>query len=202
MYADCVLHINDLIAQLEAEGMDWTEDDKLVLFQAFDVHMNRPLLGNHPVRKVLYRDTIESLKSIKHIATDINVGVCDLLLKASTLDQIHLMLQIFSKTSPNILVRSLIVYNLYFDSLILGQYHIEELIIDHLDSCGVQRSMIMVDASVVNIMSQPIYNVLKLLTLNRNRQRTFIESCIIPNWIKLQREAAALDFAFNEKIRL
>jgi hypothetical protein len=43
---------------------------------------------------------------------------------------------------------------------------------------------------------------LKLMTLNRNRQRAFIEYCVIPEWICLQCEAAALDSFCTENNRL
>jgi hypothetical protein len=164
--------------------------------------MNRPFLNNHPVRKVAYKDVIKSMEVLRTMVVDINDWVCGLLLRASTLNQIHDRLEYFSLSSINILGRSLMVYNLVFDGLILGQYDFELLIVDHLHACGVPMTMTMGRDIFIKMLHKPIYNILKLLTLNRNRQRMFIESCIIPDWIALQREAAAVDFVCCEEEKL
>lgn len=203
MLTDCILHINNIISCLEVDGVEYLKDDILILFQSFDVHMNRPLLGNHPVRKVVYKSAIDSLRTIKNIVTQISLGVCDIMLKGTTLEQVHFLLQLFSKSSFNLLGRSLMLYNLHFDGLIFGQHNFDLWIMDYLKCCGIPTIMTLIsDASFINALSKPTYYILKLMTLNRNRQRAFIESCIIPEWNILQMKAEALDSLCDEYNRL
>jgi hypothetical protein len=99
-----------------------------VLSKCFDPYVYRPLVGSAPVRKVAFHTPEESIPVLSKVLSEIGWAVCDLILSASTMVQIRRMLNHVSISSVNILSRSLIVLNLYFDDKLLGQYSLGFLI--------------------------------------------------------------------------
>ena len=124
-----------------------------LLSASFDPFVNRRLLGNAPVRKAQFSQPKEMLSSLSQLVDELDWGACSLLLHGNTLGRIIRMLENNSlrasggavpiqpkkddkrakeKTEKsigmNILSRSLIVLNLYFDDKLLGQYDFPDMI--------------------------------------------------------------------------
>jgi len=120
-----------------------------LLSASFDPFVNRRLLGNAPVRKAQFSQPKEMLSSLSQLVDELDWGVCSVLLHGNTLGRIIRMLENNSLRASggvvpiqpkkvdkkmdkpigmNILSRSLIVLNLYFDDKILGQYDFPDMI--------------------------------------------------------------------------
>ena len=171
----------------------------------FDPYVNRRLLGSTPVRKTKFKNVIGSIQSLKTIFQELDWAVCDLFLEGNTLGRIQRMLSHISTSSVNILSRSIIVLNLYFDDLLLGQYQLGILIIDHMQQIGgVPQTLLISDRclSFLHRMGKPVYDTLKVLLLNRNRQGTYIEGLMLKDWVTVQKEASAIDYLYREELKL
>ena len=134
--------IVDTVGRLQptkSEGLDE------LLSASFDPFVNRRLLGNTPVRKSCFRRLKCVLESLSNMSNELRWGVCDLILQGDTLSRIMRMLEgnslrgcppfvIPKKESEetpfglNILSRSLLVLNLYFDDKLFGQHDLGDLI--------------------------------------------------------------------------
>ena len=191
----------------------------LLLRRTFDVNVNRRLLGNAPVRKVKFKDPLASVLTLRTVFVELDWAVCNILLKGSNLSRIKRMLHrmssisypplplsltsspspCFSPTGVNILSRSLIVLNLYFDDLLLGQYGLGVTLASHMHQSGVPESATCSQEAMtfLNRAGKPIYDTLKLLTLNRNRQRTYIDALMVPEWNALKIDAGLADQSFQ-----
>jgi len=124
-----------------------------LLSASFDPFVNRRLLGNAPVRKAQFSQPKEMLSSLLQLVDELDWGVCSILLHGNTLGRIIRMLENNSLRASggvvpiqprkddkkskeltekpigmNILSRSLIVLNLYFDDKLLGQYDFPDMI--------------------------------------------------------------------------
>ena len=179
-----------------------TKDEVELLKQTFDPYINRPLFGNSPVRKVVFLEPSESLPVLSKIISEIDWALCDLILKSTRLSRIRDFLDYLSKSSINILTRSLIVLNLYFDEKLLGKFSLLELIIKNmqemeeipLDMFETKHGQIF-----LNRLAKPVYDTLKLRLLNRNRQRAYLEAVIIHDWAQLQQEAGIVDAHYRKE---
>jgi len=127
-----------MLEQLQAMLKDEKEDEEkeILLRKVFDLYVNRPLVGNAPIRKVVFRTPNESIPILSKILSEVDWAVCELLLKGTTLSRIRRMLSRVSKSSVNILSRSLIVLNLYFDDRLLGQHLLVGLIAKDMQQWG------------------------------------------------------------------
>ncbi len=131
-------------------------DLNLLLVASFDPFINRRLLGNVPVRKACFRCPSGAMSSLARIASELEWGVCDLILYGNTLGRITTMLENNSLRScggvapsplptkdpssdggevreeipigMNVLCRSLLVLNLYFDDKLFGQYDFTDIV--------------------------------------------------------------------------
>lgn len=186
-----------------SEGGD--ERSKRILNAAFDPYMYRSLMGNAPVRKVKFKSPSAALNELIRIMSEIEWAVCDLILKGSSLARIKRMLEHVSISSANILSRSLIVLNLFFDDLLLGQYDISILITEHMHQHGG------VPLAVTNTehcrafagrLGKPVYDNLKVLALNRNRQHAYMDALVLKEWPPLQQDATNLDCLFRQELGL
>jgi len=196
--------LNDASKNTEcSEGGD--ERSRRILNAAFDPYMYRSLMGNAPVRNVKFKRPSAALNELISIMSEIEWAVCDLLLKGSSLARIKRMLEHVSISSVNILSRSLIVLNLYFDDLLLGQYDISTLITEHMHQHGG------VPIAVTNTehcrafagrLGKPVYDNLKVLALNRNRQHAYIDALVLKEWPSLQQDATNLDYLFRQELGL
>lgn len=159
--------------------------------QAFDPYVYRPRVGNAPVRQVRTINTKDAIVSLRNITHELDTNVCTILLKANSLGRLRRMLQHVSRTDANILSRSLIVLNLYFENKILGQFEMTQWIWDDLQETNETASQLV--HGFLQRLAKPIYDTLKLQTLNRNRQRAYMDVIMFPEWVLLQMEATALD---------
>jgi hypothetical protein len=209
----CLKRGKELFALMQQAGANTGTPDednggirsKRMIDAAFDPYLCRALMGNTPVRKIRFKSTADALSGLLDIVAEMDWAVCDLLLEGSTLGRIKRMLAHVSKSSANILNRSLIVLNLYFDDLILGQHDIKALVIEHMRQLGGVPKAItetqQCQAFAVRL-SKPIYDNLKLYALNRNRQHVYMDVLVIKEWPLLQEEAVSLDYYFHQELNL
>ncbi|EJK68489.1 hypothetical protein THAOC_10321 [Thalassiosira oceanica] len=193
-----------------------------LLSASFDPFVNRRLLGNTPVRKSCFRRLKSVLESLSSMSNELRWGVCDLILQGDTLSRIMRMLEgnsmrgcppfAIPKKEPegtpfglNILSRSLLVLNLYFDDQLFGQHDLGDLIASQMISWGVPELLLDIkydDKPFMARLVKPIYDTLKALCFNRQREITYIESILLPAFQNLQYEAAVMDDSFREKYKL
>ena len=174
-------------------------DESFILRHSFDPFMYRTLVGNAPVRKVAFRKPAESISILSTILSEIGWAACDLLLCEPSLGQVRRMLNRFSKMSINILSRSLMVLNLYFDGKFLGQHDLKHFIAaDMKQISGAPDDLLSgkYGEALLTQMAKPIYDTLKLFLLNRNRQQAYLDAAMIPDWASIQQEARAVDLNY------
>ena len=189
---------------------------QLLLHQCFNPLINRHLLGNAPVRQITLKDPAKVLDNLSTTFQQLSTHLCDLLLHANTLSKLQCSLSYISLSKSNILTRSLIVLHLYFDDLILGQHNLSKMIAQSMQLlCATPASLLFssndasnthsnkishvndnysMSHSFLNRLGKPIYDICKVLLLNRNRQRPYIESIILKEWAHLQHESQKLDY--------
>mmetsp|Transcript_26275 Transcript_26275/g.47654 ORF Transcript_26275/g.47654 Transcript_26275/m.47654 type:complete len:608 (-) Transcript_26275:185-2008(-) len=197
----------------------------LLLAASFDPFVNRRLLGNAPVRKACFRRPLHVVTSLLQLAAEMEWGVCDPILYGNTLGRITRMLEKNSlrgcggsvplsnpnnessfkeevleretSVGMNILSRSLIVLNLYFDDKLFGQYDFGDMIGQHMrQQCAVPELLIQ-DGVWSTRLAKPMYDTLKSLCLNRHRERGFTETILLPAFQVLQYEATTVDEKFK-----
>jgi len=195
----------------------------VLLSASFDPFVNRRLLGNAPVRKACFRRPKDVVASLSQLAAELEWGVCDPILHGSSLGRITRMLEnnslrgcggsvpkeesssekeVLEAETPvgmNILSRSLVVLNLYFDDKLFGQFDFGDMIGQHMkQQCAVPELLIQ-DGVWTTRLAKPMYDTLKALCLNRHRERGFTESIVLPAFELLQYEAATVDEKFRDK---
>lgn len=169
---------------------------KALIKRTFDSYVNRPLVGNAPVRKIVFRDAGESISLLTTIVKELDWALCRVILKGNTLGRIRRMMGRVSISSANILTRSLLVLNLYFDDQLFGQYSLAEVITKHMQQLSHIPDDVFTNSCsevFLNRLAKPIYDTLKVIVLNRNRQRTFIEAVMLHDWSSLRQEAHIAD---------
>ena len=193
--------ISALIKELKKEQKEST---RIIIKRAFDSNVNRPLVGNAPLRKITFKEADESISILKNIVSELDQIVCNILLKANTLGRIRYMMREVSARSANILARSLLVLNLYFDDKIFGQYLLPDLIASHLKQLsGIPAQAISNTTGArafLNRLCKPVYDTLKVLALNQNRQRSYID-VMLADWSALREEAYIVDMTYHQEIR-
>ena len=185
-----------------AKRMKENEPDsvKSLIQRTFDSHVNRPLVGNAPVRKIVFREAGEAIGLLIKMAKELDWALCSVMLRGNTLGRIRRMLGFVSISSVNILTRSLLVLNLYFDDKIFGQYSLAEMIIKHMQQLSSIPDKIFTNKcsqAFLNRLAKPIYDTLKVLILNRNRQRAYMDAVMLQDWSSLQQEAQIVDVTCN-----
>lgn len=187
-----------LIAQrLKKKEKDST---KAILKRIFDSFATLPLVGNAPVRNIRFLDTDKAIASLIKTTKELDWAVCGLLLNGNSLGRIRRMLARISLASPNIISRSLLVLNLFFDDQLLGQYSLSLMIMRHMQQLSrVPDDVFQTTTSQAFLgrLAKPVYDILKLMILNRNRQRAYVEVIILPDWGVLSQEAAVADTALK-----
>jgi hypothetical protein len=194
-----VTHISMLMKKLKTVQ---SESTKVVIKRTFDSYVNRPLVGNAPLRKIVFRETEESLSTLKKIIGDVDSVVCNILLKGNTLGRIRYMMRKASTSSANILTRSLLVLNLYFDDKMFGQYPVPELIVNHMKQLMEVSDNVFSSKAAqafLNRLCKPVYDSLKVLVLNKNRQRSYID-VMLGDWSVLREEAYIVDMTYHQEI--
>lgn len=204
----CVKDGIEALKALKETQCAMTLDDaetKLLLKRCFDPYLYRPLVGNSPTRKVLYKNHEESIDILVNVFGEVACTVCHILLEGATLPQLRRLLEGTAYSSINILSRSLIVLNMYFDDRLLGQHHLWKLIgndIQQVSGIPLNQLENKHGVAFINRMAKPVYDTLKLLLLNRNRQRTYLEAVMFPDWTALHGEAHAVDVAQRQELNL
>ncbi|MGK3742474.1 MAG: hypothetical protein ACI8RD_007180 [Bacillariaceae sp.] len=194
-----VTHISMLMKKLKTVQ---SESTKVVIKRTFDSYVNRPLVGNAPLRKIVFRETEESLSTLKKIIGDVDSVVCNILLKGNTLGRVRYMMRKASTSSANILIRSLLVLNLYFDDKMFGQYPVPELIVNHMKQLMEVSDNVFSSKAAqafLNRLCKPVYDSLKVLVLNKNRQRSYID-VMLGDWSVLREEAYIVDMTYHQEI--
>jgi len=188
---------------LESKLKDgYPEETKALFHKTFDSFVNRPLVGNAPVRKVSFLSPKEAVEALVLITSEIDWTLCNLLSRTTTLGRTMRLLDKVSLAKVNILNRSLIILNLYFENKLLGKYQLQQLIIDDMRQWGHVPAAVISNEhaqSFLSRLSKPLYDTLKLRLLNRNRQRAYIEVVMLPEWISLQHEAHLLDVHYRRE---
>ncbi len=129
-----------------------SSDQSQLMSASFDPFVNRRLLGNAPVRKACFRNMFDVTASLSCLAAELEWGVCDPILHGSSFARITTMLENNSlrgggaapllaqeteikgdkemegPVGMNILSRSLIVQNLYFEDKLFGQHDFAYLV--------------------------------------------------------------------------
>jgi hypothetical protein len=193
-------HLKRIVEKRLPDG--YSEETKHLLHQTFDSFVNRPLVGNAPVRKVSFLPPKESIDILMTITSEIGSSLCSMLSQASTLGRIERMLDNVSLQKVNILSRSLIILNLYFENKLLGKFLLQKLMIDNMRQWGhIPEDVIASEHahSFLNRLAKPVYDTLKLRLLNRNRQRAYIEAVMLQDWMSLQNEAHLLDVHYRRE---
>ena len=179
-----------------------TDASREVIRKVFDPNVNRPLVGNAPVRKVVFKQTKKSISLLLAITKQMDWAVCEVMLKGGSLGRINRMLRFVSVSSANILSRSFLVLNLYFDDKVFGLHQLLDMIIKHMQLLSHAPDNLFSRASsqaFLNRLAKPIYDILKVLILNRNRQRAYIEAVMLHDWAALRHEAHMVDLAFSKE---
>jgi len=197
-----VENLDDLQSLYKKLRATETSHDVQLIRRTFDPFANRPLFGNSPVRKVVFLKPEESLALLSKIVKEIDWGLCQLVVRGFPLSRIRRYLDRISKASINVLTRSLIVLNLYFDEKLLGRHSLLELIMKDLQEMAAVPDDIFESKNgqiFMNRLAKPIYDTLKLRLLNRSRQRAYMEAVIIHDWSQLQQEAHVVDVHYRKE---
>ena len=181
----------------ETKLKEMSESPRRIHF--FDPFMYRPLVGNTPMRKVAFRQHLESIPILSSILSEMEWAACELLLVGPSLGHVRRLLNRFSERKINVLTRSLMVLNLYFDNKFLGQYDLQQLVAqDMIQLEGTPEALLAGThgQTLLARLAKPIYDTLKLCLLNRNRQQAYLDAAMIPDWAALQQEARAVDLNY------
>eukprot|EP00977_Amphora_coffeiformis_P011817 scaffold2897_cov178-Amphora_coffeaeformis.AAC.22 len=200
-----VSHLKELEASLNMEWCQKAPVYERVAVKAFDSYVNRPLVGNAPVRKIFFLEPPAALLSLRTITEEIDWAVCRLLLEGNSLGRIVRILDRVSISEVNILSRSLIVLNLYFDERLLGQYAMRDLVVSHMKQWQYLPDDLIANEHAVlflNRLAKPVYDTLKLRASNRNRQRIYMEAVMFQDWTSLQNEANLVDTHYRQERQL
>lgn len=176
-----------------------------LLRRCFDPFMYRPLVGNAPIRKITFCSPLESIPVLSNILSEIGWASCDLILCGSSLGQVRRMLNRLSKESINVLSRSLMILNLYFDDKFLGIHDLQYLMATNMKRLAGAPDALLgakYGQALLTRMAKPVYDTLKLFLLNQNRQQAYLDAAMIPDWSSLQQEARAVDLNYCMEAQL
>ena len=176
-----------------------------ILRRCFDQFVYRPLVGSSPIRKVGFKPTSESIAILINVFEQISGNVFNLLANGTTLGKIRRLLARMSSANVNILSRSLIVLNLYFDDKLLGQHNLGQLVGQELAQLSEIPNELLesrLGVAFLNRLAKPVYDTLKLSILNRNRQRGYLEEVMLPEWSSLQQEGHGVDVSHRAEFNL
>jgi Mak10 subunit, NatC N(alpha)-terminal acetyltransferase len=208
--------IHILATKFVENGVYESEDMKLILQRSFDSYVIRPLVGNIPIRKISFHPPANSIELLRTVTSELDSCVCAILIRGTTLSRIQRMLD--RTCHANILCRSLLLLNLYFDENVFGRYDLRDLLLKdmhqlqycpfikadddvfyYLEQSSYGNLMAETIVTLLNRLAKPIYDSLKVRILNRNRQRTFLELVLLPEWVSLQHEAHIVDARIQQQ---
>jgi hypothetical protein len=154
------------------------------------------------VRKIVFREAEESISLFTTIVKEIDWALCKVILKGNTLGRIRRMIEHVSISSVNILSRSLLVLNLYFDDKLFGQLNLTDVIVQNMQQLSHIPDAVFANTcaqAFLNRLAKPMYDILKVLLLNRNRQRAYIEAVMLHDWSSFRQEAHVVDMTFKKE---
>ena len=190
------------LAAIEAQhGGSGSAPPPDLALHGFDASINRPLLGSAPMRKVHFDAFPEVLAKLGAFLGTLD-GICTMLLSPS-LDALRGTLKRLSKASANVLARSLMAMNLYVDDLLLGRLVFYDVVREAMVDDGVAAVVLSSQAGsdFMHHVIKPVYDSLRLFTLNRSRQRARLE-LLFHDWAIVQNEARYADGLFCEEVGL
>ncbi len=173
--------------------------------------------------------TMHSIQSLFYITQELATAVCTLLLDGNDLNKICCILQCLTcrtttckttntssssssttttkadtathSSNVNILSRSLLIINLYFNDLLFGQHILPSTISQSMINYYNVPSALLYHTEYgnqfCNRLGKPIYDVFKVYLLNKSRQREFISQVLFQEWNGLVNEAAIVDHCFH-----
>jgi hypothetical protein len=136
----------------------------------------------------------------------------------TTLNRIYRILDHIHDT--NILCRSILLLNLYFDEKIFGQFDLRDLISWNVqeyqphfivtspindiipphhgnDEMSIHQQFTEDTLVFLNRLAKPVYDTMKVRFFHRHRQRAYIEIVILPEWVSLYKEAKIFDLHYS-----
>jgi len=188
-------------AQEEIDAILSDPSAKAAVWNAFDSHIIRPLVGNAPVRSVKLEEPKVSLTILATIVGEIESMVFDVIINASSLSRVQRMLDKVAPCGANIITRSLLLLNLYFDEKLFGQHSLKNMIMEDfklLTSVSDDYFSYPYSQTFVDQLTKPVYELLKLRLISQHRQRTYIELVSLPEWRELQEEANSVDSLYHD----
>jgi hypothetical protein len=190
-----------------AKRMKDKESDaiKALLKRTFDSYVTRPLVGNAPVRKVVFLEIQETISSLIKTTKELDWALCGVLLHGNSIGRIRRLLSRISSASVNVLPRSLLILSLYFNDQLFGQYSLSMMIMRHMQQLSYVPDDVFqtpTSQAFLGRLAKPLYDVLKVMILNRNRQRAYIEGIIFPDWGVLSQEAVVADATLQQDQKL
>eukprot|EP00934_Nitzschia_sp_Nitz4_P001702 Nitzschia sp. Nitz4//scaffold182_size44100//14566//16872//NITZ4_007251-RA/size44100-augustus-gene-0.19-mRNA-1//1//CDS//3329539556//1702//frame0 len=181
------------------------DSTRIVVHKAFNSFVNRPLMGNAPVRKFTFDDIDVATTSLAQISHELDTKLCHAMLKGDTFGKIRRILSTISSQSVNILTRSLLVLDLYFDEKLFGQHSLVDKIVQHLQQLAKMPVAVFENKTVTAFLgrlAKPMYDLLKLQLLNSNRQRAYLEAVMFGDWAALSPEGRVVDLALRNDSNL
>ncbi len=187
--------------KLESAINEGENTGSIVIQKVFNVFANRTKMGNSPVRKVRLKNAVNCVNSMKNIVTHI-AFVIDVVVKPMDYEQLKRMLRKRSNySSANILPRSFLALTLYFNQQIIGQQDPHIFVKDAIAKAGVPIGLLESThgKNFVDRVVKPLYESIRLLSLNRHRQKECIDSYILKDWSILQNESKIVDYHYREE---
>jgi hypothetical protein len=180
------------------------DDDDVALHrlasQTFDSFVNRPLVGNAPVRRPNFLTLSDTAQQLQRIMLEMDWALCDLMIMCNSLAKVMRRLDRVQHSDVNIYTRSLILTSLFFDEKLLGRFDLRDLIKEYMRQWTYIPDEVFAfedSNTFLGRLAKPLYDVLKLKLLNRCRQRSYIEAVSIPDWLVLQSEAHMVDIGYR-----
>ncbi|GBG31103.1 N-alpha-acetyltransferase 35, NatC auxiliary subunit [Hondaea fermentalgiana] len=160
---------------------------------AFDADIHRKLLASAPPRAGPTCETAPAQLAFANFIADMQTACA--LRNTDTLFAMYNALMRFSRRTPSIVVRSLVMLMLYCENeLAMGRIAYEGWIMDDLQAYGVPVHLRETEEcrNYAKFAVKHMYDVLRMLLANRARQRRNIAN-LLPDWAAMQQEAELYD---------
>ncbi len=168
--------------------------------QAFDSGVNRQILGSSPPRAEPVIDLQSAHKEFSTFVSNL-LAMCALT-SCERLSDMYRGLHRLSERNPCIVVRSLLIPLLYSkDGKALGKYRYQAWLTQNMKEYGIPAHIVAIDSALpfIEVLVKAMYEVLRLLTANRARQRRNLPD-ILADWGILHQEASMQDQLMFEEL--
>eukprot|EP00617_Octactis_speculum_P020933 CAMPEP_0185764208 /NCGR_PEP_ID=MMETSP1174-20130828/23131_1 /TAXON_ID=35687 /ORGANISM="Dictyocha speculum, Strain CCMP1381" /LENGTH=751 /DNA_ID=CAMNT_0028446643 /DNA_START=3 /DNA_END=2258 /DNA_ORIENTATION=+ len=191
------------LAFLSGHPLCETEDgeEASISAECYDPEVNRALLCATPTRVVRLRPRKEAWEfftdMVKYLEQSITILNCE------TLEALQTLLDVVPLHSAPLLARSIVAMNLYVDDLLLARLPFRTVVAKAMVDFGVPKELSQLDCvdQFISRLVKPVYESLRLMTLNLSHQRLALES-ILTQWNPIQNEAHILDTHFRHQLQL